>query len=110
FRDGVQEVSGEALAARERLLRGARAEGDADDRRALAGDLVQVAVADPARVAAHADEPRLEREHPDVVGQHPAADVIDYAVDAALAGRAHYDVNPLAGIPRIDDLVPSQGA
>src|SRR5690348_8714337 len=65
--DGLEQVRGEPLAARERLFGRAGAERDADDRRALAGDLVEVAVTDPAGVAADAHQPRLERQHPDVV-------------------------------------------
>src|SRR4030095_17237695 len=87
LRDRVHQVRGEPLAARERFLWSTRAEGDADDRGALASDLVQVALADATRVAADAHEPRLEREHADVVGQHRAAGVVADGVEVRAGPR-----------------------
>jgi hypothetical protein len=51
----AQEIGGETLTANQRLLCRPGAEGDANNAHPFARHFVQVAVADPARVAAHAD-------------------------------------------------------
>src|SRR5262249_7783470 len=97
--ESAKQVSGKTLTANQCLFRRACAEGDADDARAFACDLVEITVPNLTSVASDTYQPALDRQHPDIIGEHRSTDLVDDHIDAVLVCRGENSIYPslLAG-------------